>query len=220
MPLEYVTVGDTTKKIAVDQVDTDKQVQYVKLMDATADAEGPLVVMQSSQPTLPASLIDSTGSAVTFASDITIEATPSIDASAYSDGDNLDGAIISWANATIVSGGSGYIDHVQVIDKSDSGGGGKNMVMVFCRSSITPNAQNAAFTLSDAQLEEVATSVTTADADWYDLGDGRIAEVDVSPPRPFKVTTGTTLYGVVKLVGAWTFGSTSDVIIRLHVVRN
>lgn len=165
-------------------------------------------------------LRDSNDVVLQFATPLTVAATPSIDAGAYSDGDNLDGAIISFADAAAVAAGSGYIDHIQVIDKSDQGGGGKNMTIVFCRSSITPDAQNAAFSLSDAELEEVTQCVTTADADWYDLGDGRVAQVDVSPPRPFEVASGTTLYAVVRLIGAWTFGSTSDVIIRPHFVRN
>jgi hypothetical protein len=220
MPWEYVTIGDTSKKILADVVDTDKYVQGIKLVDPTDAATTPLVVMQGSQPTLPQSIIGVDGLPLTFASDITIEATPSIDAGAYSDGDNLDGAIISFANATAVTAGSGYIDSVTIIDKSGSGSTGKNMMVAFCRSSITPNSQNSAFTLTDAQMEEVVARVTTVDAQWYNMGGGSMAQVPVSPPLPFKLPTGTTLYAVVKLIGAFTFGAVNDVIIRVHIVRN
>ena len=218
MPWEGVSIGDTTKQIGVDTV-SGLQFQGIKLVIPTDSVDTPWVLLQGAQACLPVTLIGSDGLPLTFSTDVTPEAIPSIDAGAYGAGDNLDGAIISWANAAREAG-SGYIDHVQVVDKSNTGGTGKNMLIVFCRSAITPNAQNAAFTLSDAQALEVVTRVQTVDTDWYSLGGASIAEVDVSPPRPFKLAAGTTLYGVVKLIDAFTFGAIDDVVIRPHIIRN
>lgn len=169
---------------------------------------------------LAVGIYDNTGTQLSFATPLSVAATPSIDAGAYADQDNLDGAIISFAAAGATSGGGGYIDYLKVLDKSDQGGGGKNMLVVFLRSSITPNAQNSAFTLDDTQSAEVTAAVLTADADWTDIGGSRLAQVPVSPPIPYDITSGTTLYSVVKLVGAWTFGSTSDIVITPHFIRN
>ena len=213
--LESVTLPATGETIATRTINA-KVVQVVMpIWGNAADQD----YVRATTP-WPVGIYDADGNRLVFASDITIEATPSIDAGAYADLDNLDGAIISWASATATAAGSGYIDHVQIIDKSGQGGTSKNMMIAFCRSSITPNAQNAAFTLTDSQMEEVVTRVTTVDADWYNMGGGSMAEVDVSPPRPFQLASGTTLYGVVKLLGAFTFGATTDVIIRVHIVRN
>ena len=218
MPWEGISIGDTTKQIGVDTV-SGLQFQGVKLVVPTDSVDTPWVLLQGAQACLPVTIIGIDGLPLTFSTDVTLEAIPSIDAGSYSAGDNLDGAIISWANAAREAG-SGYIDHVQIIDKSGTGGTGKNMMIAFCRSSITPNAQNAAFSLTDPQMEEVVTRVTTVDADWYNMGGGSMAEVDVSPPRPFKLASGTTLYAVVKLIDAFTFGAVNDVIIRVHILRN
>ena len=74
------------------------------------------------------------------------------------------------------------------------------------------------------RLHMLAVSNCTFDGNvgggMYNMGGGSMAEVDVSPPRPFKLASGTTLYAVVKLIDAFTFGAVNDVIIRVHILRN
>lgn len=159
-------------------------------------------------------VLDSTGAEISFSSPVVVTATPSIDAGAYAANDNLDGAIISFANAVAVSGGVGHILAASFLVKSDVA---PEIDLYLLDASITPEAQNAAFTMSDADAEKVVAVIHTTAGTWEDLVASRKNMQEFGPPKPFKVASGTTLFAVAVTRDAYTPGSTSDLVISLLI---
>jgi hypothetical protein len=152
---------------------------------------------------------------LTLAQPISISATPSIDASAYAALDNLDGAIISFANAVGWTGGIGHLVSVEVQDKDDEG---PDLTIFFLSDTITPEAQNAPFTMTDANAEKIVAVVHTTSGTWEDYIQGQKCFVYPAPPKTIRCAA-TTLYAVVRVDETYTPASTSDLIITINVVR-
>lgn len=169
-------------------------------------------------------LVDpTTGSEQTFAKPVEVVVSPSIDAAAYSLNDNLDGAILAFANAVATPAGTAWVTHMWVRDKAGQvGTNGIGLEVWFLNDSITPNGQNSAFSLADADASKVRQVLSTLDGTTrtYKTG-GTWTSVHSGRPMPYKLATGTTLNAVVKVVGTsttptWT--STSDIEIGIHLM--
>jgi hypothetical protein len=156
---------------------------------------------------------DAAGADLALSPPIAISATPSIDAGAYALGDNLDGNIITFANAVGYTGGFATLVGVALQDKSDLA---PDLSVFLLSDSITPQAQNAAFTMSDADGEKVVAVMHTASGTWEDYVQGRKCFIYQTKPV---YAAATSLYAVVRVNAAWTPTSTSDLIITLMLLR-
>jgi hypothetical protein len=109
---------------------------------------------------------------------------------AYTAGDQV-GPMFTLANAARVSGGTGRITGVTLMDESDIIGA---YDVVFCRSNITLAADNAAFAISDADALNVVGLVPLAGA--YDIGGNRLAQA-FNLNIPYDCLGGTSLFAAL-----------------------
>jgi hypothetical protein len=117
----------------------------------------------------------------------TVSSGLTIATTAYTAGDQV-GPMFTLANAARVSGGTGRIVGVTLMDESDIIGA---YDVVFCRSNITLAADNAAFSISDADALNVIGLVPLAGA--FDIGGNRIAQA-FNLSVPYDCSGGTSLY--------------------------
>jgi hypothetical protein len=131
---------------------------------------------------------------------------------AYSAGDQL-GTQFTIANAALASGGSGYIVGVNVLDETDIIGA---LDVAFHEASVTPAADNAAFSLSDADGLLTCQVVPLATTD---LGLNRLASS--GPLRiPYTCNGGTSLYAnIITRSGHTFFGATTSLKLVVYLER-
>lgn len=108
----------------------------------------------------------------------------------YTAGDQV-GTLITLANAARVTGGGGTIVGVTLIDQSDIIGA---YDVVFFDSSVTLAADNAAFSISDADSLEIVGLVQLAGS--FDIGGNRVAQA-YSLALPYVCNAGTSLYAAL-----------------------
>jgi hypothetical protein len=109
---------------------------------------------------------------------------------AYTAGDQV-GTLVTLANAARVSGGSGTITGVMLIDQSDVIGA---YDVILFDSTITPAADNAAFAISDADSLKIVASVQLAGS--FDLTNNRIAQA-YNLAVPYVCSGGTSLFAAL-----------------------
>ncbi len=146
-----------------------------------------------------------------------ISVTPTITASSpYASGNSVGGKI-TIASALRVSGGTGMLQSLQLIDKSNSK---PALYVAFF------NADPTAATLTDKTAFVYSTDITKqirlisiSSGDWVTVNS--IATCDIgSIGRIVKATTGTSLYAAVILNGSTpTFASSSDIILNFGFFR-
>jgi hypothetical protein len=123
---------------------------------------------------------------------------------AYTAGDQV-GTQFTIAGAARLTGGTGRIVSVLLTDETDIIGA---YDVVFSRSSITPAADNAAFTISDTDALAVVGVAQLAGS--FDLGANRLAQY-FGPPIPYDCSGGTSLYAnLICRVGHAFFGATTS----------
>lgn len=88
----------------------------------------------------------------------------------YAAGDQV-GALMTLSNAAAVSGGSGVITGVTLIDASDVLGA---VDLVIYDSSVTLGSDNAAVSISDADALKIVAVVQLTGA--YDIGENRVSQ--------------------------------------------
>ncbi len=133
---------------------------------------------------------------------------------AYTAGDQV-GDKFTIANAARASDGGGYIVGVTLIDESDIIGA---YDVVFYDTSVTPAADNAAFSIS-SDADAIRT-VAVVPLSTYDTGANRIAQS--GPIRiPYVCNGGTSLYALlVTRAGHTFFGATTSLKLVVYVERN
>lgn len=109
---------------------------------------------------------------------------------AYTAGDQV-GTIFTFANAARITSGGGLITGVRLIDAGDVLGA---VDVVFFDSTVTLAADNAAFSLSDADALKVVGLVQLAGA--YDLGPNRLCQA-FNLAVPFALSGGTSLFAAI-----------------------
>lgn len=123
---------------------------------------------------------------------------------AYTAGDQV-GTQFTITGAARASGGTGTIVGVTLTDETDIIGA---YDVVFSRSSITPAADNAAFSISDGDAVNVVGVVSLAGS--YDLGLNRIAQA-FNLAIPYDASGGTSIYAnLICRVGHTFFGATTS----------
>jgi hypothetical protein len=203
MAYQSVNIGDVTKAILADQVTTGSAyVQAVKEVDPTDNSETPFVVVRGSQATKPVSVIDSAGSALTFAAPTELTASPTIGTAACVQYDSLHTTIITLSGAATANGGTGRVLGARLVCKHDTFAG-TIMGHVF-RKSFTGTTANAILAVSDTDKLEMVGSLVFDFSAVPPLGGGRVATADKSYlPLDYKCDAGTSsLFMVLQLTSA------------------
>ena len=141
----------------------------------------------------------------------TISATPTLTASsAYASG-NCGGGLLTFANAARVS--SGLVGKVVVASKS-ARTEMMDLVLLDANPTSTTVTDKSAVALAVADSTKVIGTINLLN--WTNTG--TTANCTVSGVGlPFKIPSGTTLYGILVMRGAPTFTSTSDLTISIGV---
>lgn len=133
---------------------------------------------------------------------------------AYTAGDTV-GTLFTLADAGRVSGGSGRIVGVQIVDASDVIG---SIDVVIFDSSVTLAADNATFAISDADALKVVALVNCA---TIDLGNNRISQA-MNLSIPYVCSGGTSLYAglITRAANAVFAAGATTVQLIVYVERN
>src|SRR3990167_3752790 len=146
-----------------------------------------------------------------------ITQTPTITAGAYSDADALGGKL-TFQDAAAIPAGTGMVTSLVVImnDPNDS----PDLDLVLMNADFTATADNAALSISDADMLNVAGVVKVRSGDYIGaLGANRFAYVETA--IPFFLPAGErAIYGQMVLRVAHTFGATDEVVVILTVERD
>lgn len=148
---------------------------------------------------------------------VRIQVTPTIDTAAYATGDCL-GGLMEFANAARVSGGSGLIQSITVLDKTQAQRAAIDLL--FFDRSVTVAGNNAAVAMSDADMA-------------YCLGILSIGPYNLAFPGtplnsfstlnnvglPF-VLNGTSLYCQAVVRGTPTYTGASDLVFTLTLLQD
>lgn len=140
---------------------------------------------------------------------------PTLDTSAYADGDVLFTPIeiteLAPVNTPVL------LQTVTVVDVDDQGAA---FDLLFFRRSVTLGTINVAPSISDADALFYAGRVSIASGDYYDLGGARVADAsDLSRPRlmaPGENNTSLWVAGISRGTGTYT---ASGLQIRLGFVK-
>jgi hypothetical protein len=132
---------------------------------------------------------------------------------AYTSGDQL-GEQITLAGAARNQGGGGYITGIVLIDAADVMGA---VDVVFSRASITPAANNAPATFSDADALNIVGVVSIVAAGVVDLGGNRTCSAN-SVRIPYDCGDGTALYvNLITRTGNAVFAAVTDLRLVVYV---
>lgn len=132
----------------------------------------------------------------------------------YTAGDQV-GNQFTLANAARVSGGTGTIVGVTLTDANDIIGA---YDVVITRASVTLAADNAAYSISDADAKNVVGVIQLSGA--WDLTNNRIAQA-FNIAIPYDCSGGTSLYaGLITRYGHGVFAAVTDLQLVVWVERN
>ena len=137
-----------------------------------------------------------------------------IAAGAYTAGDAV-GGLLTFANAASISGGSGYIVDIIIVDNA-----GQNVpyeLHLFDRT-FTAMADNAAWDPSDADMQNWLGFINVATSDRA-AGSNNSGSNKTSGQRMPKkyILNGTSLFGQLVTRGAPTYAATDDITVKLLV---
>lgn len=132
---------------------------------------------------------------------------------AYTAGDQV-GTQFTFANAARANGGGGTIVGVTLLDAADIIGA---YDVVITKSSITLAADNAAYSISDANALEVIALVPLTGA--YDLTLNRLAQA-YNLAVPYTCDATSLFAGLITRVGHTFFGAVTNLQLTLYVERN
>jgi hypothetical protein len=195
-----ITAGSGTS-IATDDVGG-VHYQKMKLYDATDGASAAIPGDATNglrvYPRPKASWLQQTSAGLTTAT------------TSYSISDQV-GTIFTFTNAAIDSGGTGVILSAVVLDKADVM---TDMRLHFWKATVTLASDNAAFTVSDADMQNYLGYVS---ASAIDVGANRVAVV---PNIGLGYScAATSLFMAVQTMTAHTFyAATTDIWVALHVL--
>lgn len=145
---------------------------------------------------------------------VRLAVTPTVSTSpAYTAKDAI-GGLMTFANAARASGGSIYVDCVQINDKNQQM---KEMDLLLFDRSITAPTDNAAFNPSDAELSNCIGYVNIAVADYKDLSNNTVAHKAAGFTA---VLNGTDLFGVLVARGASSFAAITDLTVTITIVQD
>ena len=163
------------------------------------------VVLSSDQSTVPVSI----ASTVTV-----ITTTITHQAAAYASG-RLIGGKLTFANAVATAGGSGIITDIVLSDK-DSQNIDVQLVLFESDPTNTTFTENAALDIHDTDLLNVANIIGNSSGNYASFADNSVARTG-GIRYPFKLDSGTTLYGCLVCRGTPTYTTTTSLQLKIYI---
>jgi len=137
--------------------------------------------------------------------------TPTVSSSPdYSSGDCI-GGLLSFTNAVSEAGRGGLLNKAIVTDQT-----GSNVAMdlvLFDAALTTTPVDNDPFDLDDADLSKIVGVFSIVD--WSVFADNSVGMIVLE--QAFKISSGTTLYGVLIARGTLNLATTSDITVRIAI---
>jgi len=148
---------------------------------------------------------------------VRISVTPTISTTAYTSGDVV-GGLQTISNAARISGGSGIIQSIIVVDKTQAQRAA--MDILFFDRSVTVAADNAAVATSDGDMANIlgVVSIGPYNTAWPGTPLNSVSTL-LNVGLPF-VLNGTDLYAVAVVRGTPTYTSTSDLIFIYTILQD
>jgi hypothetical protein len=128
--------------------------------------------------------------------------TPAIAAAAYSANDIVGGKL-TLTSALRVSGGSGLIHNLVLIDASKQNAG--LQIFIF-EADLTVAADNAPEATSGADWLKCLGRIDILATDYISMANASVAIPSGFRGMPIKVASGTSLYGFIRTIGTPTYG--------------
>lgn len=147
---------------------------------------------------------------------VRLSVTPTCDTSIYASGDSLAG-LITFANAARISGGSGIIQSIVLLDKTSAQRCA--MDILFFDRSVTVAAANSALAMSDADMAYClgVLSIGPYNTAWAGTPANSISTL-INVGLPF-VLNGTDLYAAVCVRATPTYAA-NDIVITLGILQD
>lgn len=145
---------------------------------------------------------------------VPIQQTPAISNAAIYAAKDAVGALLTFANAARVSGGSITVQSVQIADK------GQQMAaldLVLFDRTFTAPTDNAIFAPTDAEVLTCRGVISFYASDYADFSTNSVANKVVGLDM---VLNGTDLFGVLVARGTPTYTSTSDIVVTVTVSQD
>jgi hypothetical protein len=148
---------------------------------------------------------------------VRISVTPTISTSIYTSGDCI-GGLMTFANASRISGGSGIIQSIIVLDKTQAQRAAIDLL--FFDRSVTVAGDNAAVAMSDADMAYCLGIVPIGpyNTAWPGTPLNSLSTL-LNVGLPF-VTNNSSLFVQAVVRGTPTYGSTSDLIFTLGILQD
>lgn len=157
--------------------------------------------------------VDSQGALWTrMAPRVVVTATPTLDTLIYASGDCLHTSVLSFANAVRVSGGSGWVDKLSIVDKDLQSAAGELWLF---SASVTPAAANAPHSISDA---DAALCVGVISFGTYFASALNSVSVAKDVRLPFTVAA-TSLFGILVTRATPTY-TAAGLVVTLHISQD
>lgn len=148
-----------------------------------------------------------------------VSASPTCDTSAYADGD-LIGGKLSFSSAVRASGLSAIIGQALLVDQAKQQAN-IDLVLFNADPSGTTFTDQAAFDVADADIDKICAVIRFGTyGDWVPFNDNAIAQYTPPAGIPFKLATGTTLYGAIVSRGTPTFAASTDLKAILSLIQD
>lgn len=147
--------------------------------------------------------------------------TPTINTSAYTSGDEL-GTLQTLTSAVRVSGGSGKLLAITVLDKTQAQRSAIDIL--FFDRSITVAGNNNPFAPSDGDMANCLGLVAIATGDyntaWAGTPTNSVATKILATPLPFVVNGSTSLFALAVVRGTPTYTSASDLVFSYLIAQD
>jgi hypothetical protein len=147
---------------------------------------------------------------------VKIQVTPTCDTSAYATGDSLCGQV-TFSNAARVSGGSGIIQSILILDKTQAQRA--LLEILFFDRSVTVAAANAVLAMSDADMAYClgVVSIGNYNTVWAGTPLNSFSTL-TNVGLPF-VLNGTDLFAAICVRGTPTYAA-SDIVVTLVILQD
>jgi hypothetical protein len=150
--------------------------------------------------------------AVSIGTVATVDFTPSLDTSAYADGD----VVFDTEAVTLMSANDHYAELIglSVIDKDDQK---QSLEIYFFNASNSLGTENSAPSISDANAAYYLGHAAISAAEYRDLGGVSVAFAYLDKPMVLKSISGASTVGVAGITRGAPTHTASGLVIRLHV---
>jgi len=180
------------------------------------------IIIDGSNP-FPVTLRDEAGGAAghlgTVGYDVLeVSVTPTVTVGAYTAGDAL-GGLLTFASVVRTAGGSGEIVKVAIVDNALQSA---PMDLVLFNQTFTPNADNAPFGVSDADLQNCLGFIGVENTDYAGFANNCVATKASGQQMPFEyklAAGGSSLFGQLAIRIGDTYGAVNDITVKITVRR-